>query len=245
MIGNPAAAAGSWTRPIPAAPPQVHPVAGHGPQGCVPALGTIRRLRALAAAGWPARSLASAAKVNPRTIGHIRAGRRHYIHADIAAAVAEIYAAASSLRPEQKLPPTTSARRAIRYTRELATREGWSCTPDDWAGLDMDDPKVGPATDVIDRTYQFKRRTTTAGDVLELIRTAASRTRIRNAWARLGLGERPIVVAALSDSTRPGGKMSGAQIAALFGVSQRAITRHRMAPRPDTPAAPAVPARAS
>lgn len=106
-----------------------------------PALGTERRLRALARLGWSSADIATALGqaggegCTSRHLGLVRSGRVRQVGRDLAEAVEEVYARLSD-RPSQKTISAALARRN-------AVAAGWPC-PDDWSGLDIDDPRAEP-----------------------------------------------------------------------------------------------------
>lgn len=102
------------------------PTAGH-----VPALGSMRRLRALARVGWTTKAVAEAAGVSATALRDVRAGRQAQVQAVNAEAVTGAYERLSG-----RCGP--SSRAVFR-----ADREGWP-QPYRWDGLDMDDPAVTP-----------------------------------------------------------------------------------------------------
>lgn len=195
----------------------VQPLGRGGPYGCVPALGSTRRLQALAAAGWPARPIARLAKLHLRTVQFIRAGQRPYVRADVARMIEDAYDRLSGLDPRQTLPRTGRAARAIAQVELIAARADWKYTPDDWAGLDMDNPKASPDGDAVP----------IGDDLLELIAFRASTDRIRATWDRLPTDERARVVATLSDDDQPGGGRAAREIAELIGTTARNVQRYR------------------
>jgi hypothetical protein len=107
--------------------------------GMVNAVGTIRRIRALAANGWPMRGLASHIGVAQTTVWKITQQTEVYRHTS--RAVADCYEALRNERPEDHgVPPWVAAR-----TRQWAAEQQW---PDPLWWEDMgriDDPTFDPA----------------------------------------------------------------------------------------------------
>lgn len=107
-------------------------MAASGPH-LVPILGTSRRLRALAAAGWPLMRVVETMPTIPAA-SHARAwarGGRPSIQRATALAVAKVY-----LDLESTPGPSVVAAR-------MAQQKHW-LGPERWFGLDMDDPQVRP-----------------------------------------------------------------------------------------------------
>lgn len=107
--------------------------------GRVPSLGTIRRIQALLAAGWPLRRIAEHAGMsypNLKAVLH-----RHTIFASTAHAIADTYEQLQSKRPERCGVNRAQAKRA----RAWATRNRWA-TCGYWADrMDViDDPHFTP-----------------------------------------------------------------------------------------------------
>lgn len=200
---------------------------GNLPNGCGPALGSTRRLQVLAAAGWPARVIARAARINPRTVAIIRAGQRRYVTPETAGGITDTYERLAGLDPAQALPRTDKAAMAITRTQEVAQRAGWTYTTHDWDGLNMDDPAADPTV----YTRRPAGRTATAEDVLELIAHGGGTARIRAAWKNTPTAGRVAVVAALSDEDRPGGARKAITIAELVGTTARTVVRYRQRAR--------------
>ena len=187
--------------------------------GLVPSLGSTRRLRALAREGWPARAIASATKLSPRTVMRIRAGQRHWVQAAVAAAIADVYDVVSSLDPARMLPPTRAARDAVRFTRALAARRGWSYTPAAWEGLNIDDPTADPAAE---NRRARPTRSGTADELLELVATRADMSRRLEAWRRLPVDEkrRAVLTPQLQHLTAD-------EVGELLGITGRTVQRYR------------------
>lgn len=100
----------------------------------VPADGTIRRLRALAAIGWTNAELAARLHVTKIAVGWWRAARYERVHRDTARRIAALYEQLSAV-------PGPSSR-----ARVYARRAGW-VPPLLWEGVDIDDPAAQPMRD--------------------------------------------------------------------------------------------------
>lgn len=107
----------------------------------VSAQGTARRLRALAAVGWPLSDISTelrryGADVTGRQLGYIRSGKKEEpLPPALVEAIRKLYEAAidgqvpmGGRRPEP---------------RKTARRLGWH-GPEHWAGVDIDDPHAQP-----------------------------------------------------------------------------------------------------
>ena len=97
--------------------------------GRVSALGSMRRLRALARIGWTTNILAAKSGVSSTAIREIQAGRRVSVGAVTADAIRGLYAA---------IGDQCGTSSVVVF---VADREGWP-QPWRWAGLDLDDPAV-------------------------------------------------------------------------------------------------------
>lgn len=107
--------------------------------GLIDATGAARRIQALAANGWPLRSLGPHIGVNPASVGRI--AYQQYVFRDTVKAVADCYEKLRDQRPEDHGIDPGSALK----TRNRARREGW---PDPLWWDDMghiDDPDFDPA----------------------------------------------------------------------------------------------------
>jgi len=103
----------------------------------VPAIGTQRRLRALARIGWTTSAIADRAGMSPARVGAWQSGRHRQISRASAARIAEVY---------EKLSGTPGPSRRV---REYAARHGW-VAPLMWEDLDIDNPEVQPHRDAPD-----------------------------------------------------------------------------------------------
>ncbi|SHL73576.1 hypothetical protein [Streptomyces yunnanensis] len=102
------------------------------------ATGTRRRLQALAANGWPFKSLGPHIGVHPATVARLL--HQDHVYASTATAVADTYQSLAEDQPEQHGVTPGMARRA----RNHAEREGWR-TPQWWEDMgDIDDPDFDP-----------------------------------------------------------------------------------------------------
>lgn len=97
----------------------------------VDSTGTRRRVRALEAAGWPAAEIAERLDAAVSQVREWAQGKRSLVNRRSAEKVTALYGEVSGL-------PGWSARTAAR-----SAEKGWSL-PEQWVGLDMDDPAVLP-----------------------------------------------------------------------------------------------------
>lgn len=98
-----------------------------------PALGYIRRVRALYAIGHNHQTIADAADLDPSTICDLAAAAHTYVRPCVTAGITAAYAALANT-------PGNNTR-----SRERATREDWA-SPDYWDDDDFDNPDFVPAT---------------------------------------------------------------------------------------------------
>jgi hypothetical protein len=147
----------------------------------VPAHGTVRRLRALVAAGWHATELARRLGVHASYLGHLLRGRGGpHVAWRTDAAVRALYGRLAGLRPEEN---GVTPGRATR-TRATAAAQGW---PDPlwWEDFgDIDDPDA-PETE---QGRQLTRRQLAAVRREEIRHLAAFGTPKDEIAARLGMG---------------------------------------------------------
>lgn len=145
--------------------------------GIVDATGTIRRLQALVAAGWPMQDLGPRISLSCRTVRALI--RQQRVYGRTADAVAELFDELKNERPERHGVSLNSANRARTYGK----RHNWA-TVKYWADRmdDIDDPHFEPM-------YGITRRELVAKDANELIRfsgldreTAAARLGISKAY---------------------------------------------------------------
>lgn len=107
--------------------------------GMVDATGTRRRIQALAALGWPMRSLGPHTGMHPAQVGRI--ANQKYVYRPTQQAVADCYEKLRDLRPEDHGILPGSALK----TRNKARREGWK-DPLWWEDMGhIDDPDFDPA----------------------------------------------------------------------------------------------------
>lgn len=111
--------------------------AGQVRTATVPAIGTARRLQALAAAGWSSIAVADRLGLDHGHLRHVRAGDWPTVASTVAGLVSAAY-------PLMVRLPTPTARPSAR-ARLAATvaGNGW-LPPAAWAGRDIDDPTVRP-----------------------------------------------------------------------------------------------------
>jgi hypothetical protein len=124
----------------------------------VPALGTLRRLRALVAAGWYPAELARRLKRDKQYVVYLVTGRGgDKVAQFLAEEINSLYQVLSRLVPEENGVGSYYARRA----RETAANNGW-LGPGYWDDDEIDDPDFVPATG---HTHRYIRL---AEDGLEL-----------------------------------------------------------------------------
>lgn len=167
-------------------------------------LGSVRRLKALAAVGWTLRGLSAELGVDHHGVARIVAGRRATT-AQLDRAVRELY---------DRLYATDGP---SRHAAARAKRLGWA-PPQAWASdADLDSPLAGPARPAPPcRTLGARRRT-------EVDREIVRRLCGGEPAGRATRAEREAAVRWL---TGPG-RCSDAQAAARTGLSRRHITRIR------------------
>lgn len=113
---------------------------GDVPPGMIDATGTIRRIQALAAQGWPLRTISAHVGVASPTIGRI-IGQR-WVFRPTAYSVNRTYDALRDAKPEDHGVTPGAARK----TRHLAQRRNWH-DPLWWEDMGhIDDPHFDPAT---------------------------------------------------------------------------------------------------
>ncbi|MET9957425.1 hypothetical protein ABZ135_38530 [Streptomyces sp. NPDC006339] len=154
----------------------------------LPAVGTIRRLQALAAVGWPLLRLGPYIGVNPRSVSYIL--QQETVHRDTAKAVADCYQQLRTENPADHGITPGASTKAMR----LAERRGWP-DPVWWEDMGhIDDPAFDPAA--AERPLNFHEQARLrAEEILHLASYGAGPDEIAE---RLGLG-RDYVVARLRD----------------------------------------------
>jgi hypothetical protein len=101
---------------------------GRSVPGCVNHLGTMRRLQALAALGWPLDALAAELDMSPGHVKDLRChGRGDVVYRTTAARVAAVY---------ERLSGTPGSSERV---RRYAARQDWP-SPMAWDEVDIDDP---------------------------------------------------------------------------------------------------------
>jgi hypothetical protein len=123
--------------PIPRRPEHAAPVS----RAHVPAHGTLRRLRALAAAGWHQAEIARRLGWHSSYLGHMLHDRTGpNVAWCTAATVSDLYNQIARLRPEDHGVPPSRAQRA----RAMAAERGWSDPTfwEDYGGIDDPDAPV-------------------------------------------------------------------------------------------------------
>lgn len=114
----------------------------HEGPGTIPAVGSIRRLRALAAIGWGLEALAPHLGWHWQRLGQIRSGRQQYVHRETHRAVAAVY--------RELADRSGSSRRSALY----AERHGW-LGPLWWDDDTIDDPDYQPPTRELLRPHKY------------------------------------------------------------------------------------------
>lgn len=119
--------------------------------GIVDATGTRRRLQALAANGWPMKTLGSYIGVNPATVSRLATQAQVFRYT--AEAVTRAYARLAGQNPADHGVPAA----VIERSRRRAAREGWR-DPQWWEDYGrIDDPAFDPVSVVVDE-LNFRER---------------------------------------------------------------------------------------
>lgn len=105
-------------------------------RGCVPIVGTQRRLRSLAALGWSWRSLAAEAGMDERCVQRLAAADRPTVHPATHDRIVALFE-----RLSMQVGPN-------RVARNYARRQGWP-PPLAWYDVDLDDPAASPSVPTI------------------------------------------------------------------------------------------------
>ena len=116
--------------------------AWHGTAAWAPAIGTRRRLQALAAVGWSAAQLANKLAVTRGAVASLRVTGQDRVLATTAAAIAALYEDCW-----WRTPPGRG--RDLARTETWAIRHDWA-DPSRWHGRDLDDPAAAPSALVDD-----------------------------------------------------------------------------------------------
>lgn len=128
----------------------------------VPALGTVRRLRALRTLGWTNTSLAPRLGVDPDAVSKVTYGYRELVRRSTAASAAAVYAELSELRPPA-LPGAAA-------TRTRARQQLWF-PPIAWDDDVLDDadalPCLLPPVEPVDRDLELLVQHLAAGHPVE------------------------------------------------------------------------------
>jgi hypothetical protein len=153
----------------------------------VPALGTVRRLQTLTAAGWPAKFLEARMGTGQGYVSYLlRAGTGGTVRLYTAAAVRRLYAELSELRPEEQGVPGGSATTA----RNRALKNGWPSAAY-WDADDFDNPSFVPATsDAVSKRIDVTHLLSCGVSNEEVMaRTGASIAYVREVAAELRTGQ--------------------------------------------------------
>lgn len=140
----------------------------------VDAVGSCRRLRAMAVNGWTMKLLASHCSLSEQTIGDIASGRRTQIYPSTAREIRSLF---KQLWNKQPPEGTVQERRAAGIARAMAKRNGWMPVG---AWDDIDDPDAVP-----DLGEKAPRELAIAEDADELINTQGYT--MQHAAERLGV----------------------------------------------------------
>lgn len=140
-----------------------------GAQHTIPSTGTIRRLQALAALGWPSHEIAARLGCDRTSVEHLRRQARPVVLAITAAKIAGVY-------DELCMTPGPSP-----VSRRRALEKGW-VPPLAWDDIDHDAaPNLGAARDdevdaaAVERTLAGDRVPLNRPERVEVIRRLASR----------------------------------------------------------------------
>lgn len=107
--------------------------------GWVPASGTRRRLRALAAVGWPGRIIAEHIGITDRQVSVITAGRAGRVTVQTAKKTRAVYDRLWNVDPAQ----AGVAKASVTQTQRRAEKNGWAM-PQAWDDDIIDDPAAQP-----------------------------------------------------------------------------------------------------
>lgn len=149
----------------------------------LPALGTMRRLQALAALGHTFMRMADALSMTQAGAHHLATRNRGYVRATTAAKVDALYEAWSMTLPSEA---TTRERKAATYARGVARKHGWA-PPLAWDDIDTDHRPLRPAgarRSVVDDAVVLR---ILGGDWhLAATATPDERTAVTTGWTRSG-----------------------------------------------------------
>lgn len=162
----------------------------------VPAIGTIRRLRALYALGWTCVQLGDRLGVSKARVAAILNARSEKVLPETAANVAQLYRELSMVTPLD--PPALKRGDSPIHerTRRYAKRRGWA-PPMAWD--DIDDPNAEPQGVGVDRMKRTAEET--VAEVEHLLKFDPHATSENLAW-RLGYRDRSGVQQALDRAGR-------------------------------------------
>lgn len=160
----------------------------HASEGSrVPAVGAMRRLRALVRLGWSAKQLAARSGLDNQVIYALVQGRRPTAHAGHVRAVAALYD-----ELWDQAPPETNkwAKVAAARSRRRAAEAGWA-PPVAWDDDTIDNPDASPADDIDGEpgVDEMAVERAIAGDKVPLTRTERQEVVKRLAWEGLSDGQ--------------------------------------------------------
>lgn len=152
------------------------------PKALVPSVGTVRRVQALRAIGWPAQELADRAGISRHAIGMLL--HQDVVQAATHARIVEVYDDLHDQDPRRWGVDAVTVDRAVRAAR----RRKW-LAPNSWTGVNMDDPAAKSVARTGQRysTPDFgDRQAAVLEDTAELARLGCTReeiaARLRITW---------------------------------------------------------------
>jgi hypothetical protein len=152
----------------------------YGYRARVEPAGTVRRIQALVAVGYPQSVLAAyLGRPEERLRGSVRSG---IVTASLARAVRELYDRLWDQPPPQR---TRAERTAMSYARNYAAARGW-VPPLAWDDDTIDDPSAGPAEGWKPTGRRTRRAADVAEDAAELLAQGYTRDQARE---RLRVGK--------------------------------------------------------
>lgn len=147
------------------------------PTGMIPATGTVRRLQALVAKGWPVARLAGELGMEPTNLAKLMR-QNSKVRAGTAAAVRALYDRLWNTPPAQETPVQ---RKYVAQAARHAAKRGWA-PPLAWDDDQIDDPSASPAEGW--KRGRFRPAGDTAAEFAELASRGYSRSQ---AAERMGI----------------------------------------------------------